>query len=241
MDLKTRTSTGSIASVGGIFGVATLPGHTRVGVCSALMEKAHEYFRERNHSFSFLCTNPTLVAHSLYTNLGYFDLIEFPTAYKTVERSKEIAPKQDFQEFNLDKILRIYRKYVKGRTGLVVRDEAHLNVLMKHERLRARDFLIDNQGYAIFKEDRMGTWIRELVALNQKQMQKLLNTIEDRAEGPIYDRGVFDQSLLEVYGTRGYMTLKRGHSVLMYKPLTDDASIKDAYGDEFFLTRLDSF
>jgi predicted acetyltransferase len=76
MDLATRTLDRSIEYVGGIFGVATLPGHTQKGVCTTLMNTAHQHFKEKHYRFSFLSTSPALVAHALYEKLGYTDLTE---------------------------------------------------------------------------------------------------------------------------------------------------------------------
>ena len=62
-----------------------------------------------------------------------------------------------------------------------------------------------------------------------------------RARGPVYGRAVLHKMLLEVYEARGYVTLKNGCSVFMSKPLADGASFSQTYGDNFFLTRFDSF
>jgi len=65
MDLATRTLDRSIEYVGGVYNVATLPGYTRKGVCTTLMSRAHEYFRDKRYGFSFLSTSQALVAHDL--------------------------------------------------------------------------------------------------------------------------------------------------------------------------------
>ena len=93
----------------------------------------------------------------------------------------------------------------------------------------------------MLREDKNGTWIRELVALNRKQMQRLTDVVESRAKGPVYDRAVLNPELLDVYESRGYMIHKKGYSVMMFKPLVSDASIKQTYGKKFYFTRLDSF
>ena len=88
MDLSTRTFSGDVEYVGGIYGVATLPGHARRGICTVLMERAHEYFKQKHYRFSFLSTSPVSVAHNLYEKLDYVDLFEYPTAYKSVRQRK---------------------------------------------------------------------------------------------------------------------------------------------------------
>jgi predicted acetyltransferase len=242
MELKTRTVNGNIEHVGGLYGVATLPSCTRKGVCTALIRKAHEHFSEKHYKFSLLSTSPSLVAHSLYLHLGYSDLVEYPTAYKAVQESKtKRSSKGTFTVFNPDEILRIYDQFVRERTGLVVRDRGYLKMLRKIEGIKPKHCIIDEKGYVIFRSEKTGTWIRELVALNKAQKCKLLDIIEDQTRGPVYDRAVLDSELLEVYGSRGYMTLKRGYGVMMFKPLNEHASLAKTYGDGFFFTRLDSF
>jgi predicted N-acetyltransferase YhbS len=242
MDLATRTVTGNVEYAGGLFGVATLPGHTHRGVCRALMKKAHEYFAEKHYRFSFLSTSPALIAHSFYVNLGYADLVEYPTAYKTFH--KKVAGRSEYARlsgFDPERVLRIYGEFTREKTGFVVRDEKYLKMLRKIEKIKPKQCLIDEEGYVIFREDKTGTWIRELVALNRSQMHKLIGILETRARGPIFDRAVLHKELLGVYEARGYVTLKNGYSVFMYKPLVDDASFSQTYGGNFFLTRLDSF
>lgn len=243
MELKTRTLNGNIEHVGGLYGVATLPGCTRKGVCTALIKKAHEHFSEKHYRFSLLSTSPSLVAHSLYLHLGYSDLVEYPTAYKAFHEKNKAKRSRTgtFTVFNPDEILRIYDQFVKERTGLVVRDRAYIKMLKKIEGIKPKQCIIDEEGYVIFRNEKTGTWIRELVALNQIQKCKLLDIIEDQTRGPVYDRAVLDSQLLEVYGSRGYMTLRRGHGVMMFKPLNEHASFARTYGDRFFFTRLDSF
>jgi len=85
------------------------------------------------------------------------------------------------------------------------------------------------------------TWIREFVASNAKEMNRLLEFVEAKARDLILDRAVLDDTLLEVYRSRGYMIQRRSHSVMMVKPLTADVSFKQTYGNKFYLTGLDFF
>jgi predicted acetyltransferase len=244
MDLTTRTLDKKAECVGGIYGVATLPSHSRKGISTALMNRVHEYFREKGYHFSFLCTTHTLVAYAMYQKLGYTDLLERTNAYKVLEpkrtkpTKKEKAQKPDF-----DKLLEVYNEYVKDKTGFVVRDKDYLTML---KRFADSEFAIGEDGYVIFKGNMGGvwtkaTWIRELVALNTKEMNKLLNLVEAKATDLVLDRDVTDEALLQIYKARGYMIQKRSHIVIMVKPLTTDASFKQIYGNKFYLTDLDFF
>jgi len=247
MDLVTRTLDGNVEYVGGIYGVATLPTHARKGISTALMNRVHEHFRERNYRFSFLCTSHTLVAYTMYQKLGYTDLLERPSAYKVLNQRKAKATvEQRSGKLDFDKLLRVYNEFVKGKTGLVIRDKAYLTMLKKTGYIGGKDCIIEEDGYVIFRRNVGGTWskatwIRELVALNAKEMNRLVGLVEAKAKDLIMDRDVPDKALLQVYQSRGYMIEKRSHAVIMVKPLTADASFKQTYGHKFYLTDLDFF
>ena len=247
MDLATRTLDGRIEYVGGIYGVATLPSHARKGISTTLMNRVHEHFRERNYRFSFLCTSHTLVAYAMYQKLGYTDLLERPSVYKVLNQKKTKAtPEQISGKIDFDKLLKVYWEFVKDKTGFVVRDKAYLEMLKKTGYFSSRDCIIEEDGYVIFRSNIGGTWskatwIRELVASSAKQMNRLAEQVEAKAKDLIMDRDVLDNTLLQVYKSRGYMIEKRSHGVIMVKPLTADASFKETYGDKFFLTDLDFF
>lgn len=242
MDLATRTLKGDIEYVGGIYGVATLPGYTRRAVCTALMERAHAYFRERHYRFSLLSTSPVIVAHSLYEKLGYVDLFELTSAYKPTRRLKvRSSRKKKKAKFDLERIVNIYDSFVKGKTGFVIRDKAFFRMLMKVEGLKPRNFVILNEGYALLSEDKTRTWIRELVALNKTEICRLIKLTEDRAKGPVCDRMVLDQLILETYIEYGYLVQRRSNSVIMCKPLVSHASFSATYGSKFYMSRLDVF
>jgi GNAT superfamily N-acetyltransferase len=247
MDLATRTLDGNVEYVGGIYGVATLPSHARKGISTALMNRVHEHFRERNYRFSFLCTGHALVACAMYQKLGYMDLFERPSAYKVLSPKKAKAVvEQRSGKIDFDRLLRVYSEFVKGKTGFVVRDRAYLTMLKKTGYFRDKECIIEEDGYVIFRSNVGGTWskatwIRELVALNAEERNRLVGLVEAKAKDLIMDRVVLDEALLEVYRSRGYMVENRSHLVTMVKPLTSDASFKQTYGDKFYLTELDSF
>lgn len=242
MDLTTRTLDRSIEHVGGLYGVATLPCYARKGVCTILMGTAHEYFRSKRYRFSFLSTSHALVAHALYEKLGYSDLIEYPSVYKVFHDKKaEHHPKENTVGFDPERILAIYTEFSKEKTGLAVRDVAYIKMLKKTEGIKPKQCIVDEEGYVIFREDKTGIWIRELVALNAEQMHKLVGILENRTRGAVYDRAVLDAKLLEVYRSRGYMAQNRSWGVMMFKPLTSGVSVKETYGDKFYLGRLDAF
>jgi GNAT superfamily N-acetyltransferase len=247
MDMATRTLEGTTEYVGGVYGVATLPSHVRRGVSTALMKASHEYFKHKGYRFSLLWTSRSLVAHAMYEKLGYADWLERPTAYKVLGLKRtESKEKKKATKLDLDRILALYNKYVRFRTGFVVRDPAYLKMIKRFESLSAKDCILDKGGYVIFKTNVggmwiQGTWIREFVALSADAMSRLLRLVEDQSKGPIYDRSVFDNTLLQVYESHGYAVQNRSHGLLMAKPLVPNVSVKQVYGDKFYLTSLDFF
>ena len=242
LNLATKTLGGEIEHVGGIYGVATLPGYTRRGISTALMHRAHEYFKEEGYRFSFLNTSPTLIAYAFYKKLGYVDALEYPSVYKVMKAEKvKLRKTGKAVKLDFDKILRIYNKFSKDKTGFVVRDKNHLRALKKAEGLNARNFLISRNGYVVFKKDRNGVGIREIAALTTEETSKLIGLIENKTKATVYDRTVLDRNILQVYKSRGYIVQKRSHDIMMVKPLTAYASLKEAYGDRFYISGLDVF
>jgi len=239
-DVATRTLHGDLEYVGGLYGVATLPSHTRKGVCTALMDRAHQYFKEKHYRFSFLSTSPAFIAHDFYKKLGYIDLTEYPSAHKVFHGKKPMHSQKENVGFDTNRILRIYNEFSKDKTGFVVRDKAYIKMLRKAEGIKPKQCIISERGYVIFREDKNGVWVRELVASNKKEMHNLVDTIEDRSRGVVYDRAVLNAKLLQVYQSRDYMIQTKGWGVMMFKPLVSSASFKQTFGDKFYMSRLDA-
>jgi ribosomal protein S18 acetylase RimI-like enzyme len=240
MSLNTKTIEGKVEKAGGIYGVATLPGHTRQGICGTLLSRAHEYLIEKQYRFSFLTTSPTLVAHQLYKNQGYFDIASFPGAYKVTLKKKNKEKTQPKTKLDFGGIMQIYALYVKNKTGLVVRDEAYMKMLAKTAKISAKECIVTDRGYAIFKKEAKALRIRELAAVDEKEMHRLIRLTENKAEALIYARAVLDPNLQRVYTSLGYSVLREGHGVMMVKELAD-TTFNQQYGDKFYMSALDYF
>lgn len=239
-DLPTRNLDEDIEYIGGVYGVATLPGYMRRGICTALMSATHEYFRQKSYSFSFLSTVPTSIAYNLYKTMGYKDLTEFPSAYKIIPSNHAKTYKEKTREQpDLDKILKIYNEYSKTKTGFTIRDKEYLNIIMRIEGINAKDYIVEEQGYVILKKDKNGTQIKEIVALSRKCLEKLVEKAENDARTAVYDRAVTDDEVMRIYRAHNYMLISRSNGVTMIKPLTASASFKQIYGDKFYVSGLD--
>jgi predicted acetyltransferase len=241
MDVATRTLDGAIEQVGGVYGVATLPGCTRQGFSVALFKTTHEYFKDKGYRFSFLNTRSTIVAHSLYSKLGYSDVYSYPSVYKVLGGTKAVSPKTRTQKLDLDKILALYNRYVRNRVGLVVRGRAFFDMLVKDKRLNNKGTVCTDKGYVVFIKEQYSTRILELVAQSKAEAAELIKTVEGKARGVVFARIVLDRTLRQVYSSQGYSILDEGHGVFMVRPLEPDASFEQAYGEEFFQTPLDNF
>jgi GNAT superfamily N-acetyltransferase len=241
MDLDSRALDGTVEKVGGVYGVATLPGHTRQGICRMLLNRAHQHFTEKGYRFSLLTTSPTIVAHALYEELGYFDVTSFPAAYKVREKiEKESKPSRQNAKLDFDLMLKIYRNYVKDKSGFVVRDRDYVRMLAKTYEITQRQCIMTKRGYIIFKQEKKMIRIRELAARDEKEMNSLIRLVEQKAKNVIYARAVLDPKLRQTYKSRGFSVLESGHGVLMARNLTN-ASFTNTYGNTYYMTSLDHF
>lgn len=241
MGLDSRTLDGTVERVGGVYGVATLPGHTRQGICRMLMERAHQYFAEMDYPFSFLTTSPTIVAHALYEKLGYFDVTSFPGAYKVKEQiAKGNRLQHQRGKLDFDMMLEIYREYVKNKSGFVVRDKEYMRMLAKTHEITRRQCIMTEKGYIVFKQEKKQIRIRELAVRDEKEMSKLIQMVEEKAKNVVYARVVLDPALRQIYESRGFSVLESGHEVLMVKELTN-LSFRNTYGNSFYMSSLDHF
>lgn len=241
MDLATRTLDGTTEYVGGIYGVATLPGYTRRGFCKALFDAAHRYFREKGYRFSFLNTSPVLVAYSLYRKLGYSDVVYYPSAYKALTGKAAAYGKRVGGKLDLDRVSAIYDVYVKGKAGFVARDKAYWEMLSKDKKLTGKGTVFGEEGYVVFRKEPHSTRIQELIASNREEAARLIEAVEQRARDVVFARSVLDKALLRIYKSKGYTVLNGGHDLFMVKPLEAGTTLEQVYGKEFFQTQLDHF
>lgn len=143
-------------------------------------------------------------------------------------------------KLDFSRMLKIYDRYVKDKTGLVVRDEAYMKMLARTREISARECIITDRGYVIFKKEKKHIRIRELAAYDEKEMHRPIGLIENRAENLIYARVVLDPNLQRVYRSHEYSILQAGHGVIMVKELAD-MTFSEAYGDRFYMSSLDHF
>jgi len=241
MDIATCTLQGSEENVGGIWGVVTHPAHARKGIFTALMQRSHEYFREKGYNFSLLNTSKSLIAYALYQKLGYRDVIVYPSAYKVIKETRK-ATKKSGKKTKLDwnKILEIYNQVTQDKTGFVVRSTQYGKMLETRKRIQPGKSIVTDKGYALLKEDTGNVAVQEIIALTKEEVSKLITQIEGKAAKAVIAEAVLDNDLQRAYLSRGFMFLEDSYDLLMFKPLTN-ASFTEVYGNEFYAAATDYF
>ena len=244
LELATKNVDGATERVGGIWGVATLPNDARKGVSTLLMNEVHRHFRDKHYRFSFLATRRTYVAHDMYLKLGYEDVTEFPSAYKSIQGKKNSGRRASSTRPDWERILDIYRRYTSDKTGFVVRDASYLEMQQKRASIDFNskvEVIVGKNGYVFYSDQRKSLEVAELVPDGEERSGELIGEIESQAEGLIYNRIVLDEKLLAAYKRKGYLTQSKSHSLLMAKPLTGDTTFRGNYSDRFYMTLLDFF
>jgi GNAT superfamily N-acetyltransferase len=242
MDMVTRSIDGSEVKVGGIWDVVTHPAHTRKGVATILMEKAHEYFQETDCQFSFLTSGRADIAHNFYEKLGYKEVVTFPSAYKIIKSTKKpVQATRKKMKPSWNRILRIYRQVTEDRTGLVIRSEEYMKMLERRKIIQPEKTIQTEKGYVLMKEDKGKVSIREIMAPTKEETIRLLRKAEERALKTVVDRAVLSSKTLNAYKAEDYMTLTQSYGTLMAKPLTKSATFLETYDNKFYLTSVDLF
>lgn len=241
MDIPTKTVDGTEEIVGGIYAVATNPLFAKRGICKVLMDRAHHYFQEREYQFSFLTTSRTIIAYALYQKMNYVEIEKvnrFPIAYKVLGKEKVV--KRFGARLNEKKIYQIYQEFVKDKTGFIVRQKDFLRLFLEQKRFDEKKSIPEKNGYALLSEFRNVIKIQELVSLDDRTYEKLLDQVESFAQGGVIDRMVTDEKLLQIYKDRGYRIQEGDHGVLMVKKL-GEVDFEERYGDAFHIGMLDLF
>jgi len=242
MDIPTKTVSGEIEIIGGIWAVATNPDFARQGICKTLMEAAHDYFRSQNYRFSFLCTIRTIIAFAFYEKLGYTEVEgvnQFMGVYKVLDKTEQEG-KNAHTNLDPEKIYQIYEKSMKDKTGFAVRQKDFVTMFARRKRFDERKSIQKEKGYALVSERQNVIKVQDLVALDDSTYGKLIEEVEQVTINGVINRLVPDERLLGMYKSKGYRVQKGDNSVLMVKNLTD-VDIDKVYANSFYIGILDWF
>lgn len=181
---RARTKNG-MEKVGGIGHVCTRPSASRRGVATRLFEEAEGIMKEKGIRFSFLNTSKSLVAHNLYTKLGYIDILAPPEAYKKIENGET---KVEFKEVeDPDYIRSTYQKSVEGLTGLVEREEKFWDIAKayrfpENENLKVAYENRNRIGYVMYEKKKNWILSSEVAAEEKEDVPRLLKALESKAD-----------------------------------------------------------
>jgi predicted acetyltransferase len=242
MDIPTKTVKGKTEIVGGIWAVATNPDFSRQGICKKLLDEAHNYFRQQEYRFSFLCTSRTIIAYGIYKRLQYVEveyINRFPGVYKVLDKTESVDKKADIR-LDPEKIHQIYEKFTENKTGFAVRQKDFVAMFAKRKGFNEQKSIQKEKGYALLMEVRNVIKVQDLVALDNATYEELIGEIEELAKSGVINGRVGDERLLNMYKSKGYRVQKGDNTVLMVKNLTS-VSIDKVYGESFYMGSLDWF
>ena len=241
-DIPARRLDGKTENVGGIFAVATDPGHCRAGTATRLLERAHQHFREKGYRFSVLCTSQALVARSLYLKLGYQDIDSVnatPRAYRYYPE-KKVRPSKQKRQPDRDRIQLIFDRDLKHRTGFASRIPNWLEAVMTQRELKPDAVIVRRDGYAFAEPWGDALFVSEIVADNRPAYQKLLKLLVKRTKRMLVIGYVQDAVLAGILRRQGFFFRKSRHFTFMAKPLVG-VSFDQVFGNRFYLSGLDVF
>ncbi|HVP36694.1 MAG TPA: GNAT family N-acetyltransferase [Terriglobales bacterium] len=241
MDIPTKTVSGNVETVGGIWCVATNPRFAKKGICKTLMDKAHQYFLQKKYPFSFLCTSRTIIAYAIYVRMGYVEIEkvnDYPEAYKVLGESR--PERKSETELDQNKITKLYQEFVKDKTGFSVRQKNFMELLSERKKFDDKRSILTQNGYALVSGPKEVSRIMEIISPDEETYHGLLDQVESFSPNGVIDRMVTDEKLHQVYKDRGYCIEDGDHGVVMVKKLAQ-AEFEEEYGDSFHMGMLDMF
>ena len=242
MTLPTRTLRGPELA-GGITFVVTHPQATRRGVCTALFESSHQWFRSQGYRFAFLTTGRSWHAYDLYRKLGYAEVEtvnSYPTAYALMEPAQP-NPTTTATQVDVGAVARLFTEANAHRTGFSVRYDDLPQVLASRRRLDLAQSVLLDGGYALVMSHDGGLEVRELVARDSATQNALLDALAAKGPRHVLDPRVPDPELAKGYERNGYRLFTGSHGVLMAKPLEAGVTLRDVYGDDFYISPMEWF
>ncbi len=219
----------------GVAGVATHPSYSRKGFSTKLMQELHERSREEGLRIAFLLTRASLVAYRMYEQLGYRDVSYFLACTKKLARKKK--PKKSilrkFKKKDVPEIDKIFKRFSRGLTGFVIRQEKYFDWRMKiAESLKGLTWIVETNdkvcGYIVKRESGDNLFLEEMVIPSRRIADRVLNELERGEKGDyITAFPLAGKKQLEYVKSRGYMADQRSWGRVMATPLTKKLTYKE--------------
>jgi len=243
-ELTVRTRSGKTESALGIHHVATHPAFARQGLCRRLLEFVHERYRRAGRRFSFLYTSHSLVARTLYCELGYKEIplsgARAPRALLILPPTRKRPKRNRTRIADLAVAERLFAEATAGEYGFVVRPRGWVLSRLKQWKMKPDYVFIDRDGYAFTDPDKFGRRIEEFICRNRAAYVRLLDRIFAATRGGLVDYYVRDPILRSLYAERGARFRRETYASLMVKPVTR-ATFRSVFGPRFFQSPVDQF
>ncbi len=255
LHIDTRTREGK-ERVAGIAGVATLPGHSRRGLSTSLMRRAHDLTRERGMRISTLLTSASLVAHEMYVKLGYVTLTTFPRGCKRLAKGAKKTRGLRFRKFSAKdspKLNEVFTAQTKDALGFVYRQDDFVEMMAKTKQIRSEHIKVAVThskvvGYALTDPLRDCVTIFEIVGADESIRSDAIDAIESAPDAKwALCHSVSDSRIYQLYENKGYRMYKPGWGRAMAACVDGSLTINEIvklYGaDEgrFIIYAMDSF
>jgi GNAT superfamily N-acetyltransferase len=242
-------STEGRQDVGGIWAVSTHPQHAGSGIATLLLKEAHARMREVGLRFSTLGTNRYRVAYKLYRQLGYQDAGVWATALASWEtahqptRLRARAPGPD--GFKL--VDQIFSNAGNNYLGFAWR---HTPFAVLRDKVEIENIwiLCENKhpvGYALAHLDNAILNISSLLLSRDVDVTEAVAAVVTEMKTAYVKVKISRPVEIASLSRAGYRVTNPNWDAFMVKPLTPDATMKDArqlFGigtDRFLISWLD--
>ena len=191
MRFPTKTAQGRL-EVGGVNAVSTRPDFARRGLMTAIMNRTHEYFRERDLEYSVLTSSRRLGAMAMYQQLGYSEIDHSEVAVKHPSQPRTLTPEgvlvRPFSETDIDNVDFVFKQAVEGSTGFICRPKNFLKArkyskgveIKPAENMRVVERGGSVTGYAYWEPNERVSESPEIMALDEVSFRALLADAERR-------------------------------------------------------------
>lgn len=245
LELPTRSKTGEVEMVGGIWAIATRPSLGRQGIGRRLLEAAEEHFRSRGIRISMLTTSRAIVAYKWYSGVGYKEVEivnQFPHYFKVLKPStaRKTKVKAEAGEFDRLQCIANFTRFMKDRCGFVYRAPHRFDYMEQVGNLSRAHSMVDEHGHVIASPQMGSVMVNEMIADNKTHATEMIKWLEKRAEFGVYYRYVFDPVVAATLDKAGYRSDRGAFDVFMWKAL-GDAQFEDVYDETFTVSRGEFF
>ena len=212
LHIDTQTSEGR-EKVAGIQAVATLPGHLRRGMSTALMRRVHELLREQGIRISFLLTSSSLVAHGMFVKIGYTTLATFDRGYKRIGKEPKEQQRVQLRKFDAgvaSKLDELFSSQTRDRLGFIHRQDDFMAMLVKTNQATPEKFKIAYSGgrvvgYTRIQDEADVVIMDELVGTDNPTRSGILEQVERQPHALwAHCYGLCDARLSQLYQSKGY-------------------------------------